>query len=99
MPLQWKDVQKWLSDTTSTAVRESKELAHKGKVQYDILGLRHQTTTALTELGSTVYELIQKEKSEEVEADEHVKELVARIHSLELELRRKEKEKKTRKYP
>jgi hypothetical protein len=98
MPVEWKDVSKWLSDATKKAVVESKELAHQGKVQYDILSLRHQTTEALTELGSIVYDLVQKEKSEAVAGNERVKELVAKVHDLELELRRKEKDKKTRKY-
>jgi hypothetical protein len=97
MPIEWKDVQKWLSDTTNTAVKETKEIARKGKVQYDILTLRHQTTTALTELGSIAYELIQKGSAETLAADEKFKAVVERIRELELELRRKEEEKSTRK--
>jgi uncharacterized membrane protein YgaE (UPF0421/DUF939 family) len=98
MPIQWNDVKKWVSDTTNTAVQESKELARKGKIQVDIMSLRHQTTVALTELGSTVYELIRKEKTAGVEGNDKVKELVEKIHDLELELKRKDKEKKTKKY-
>jgi len=98
MPIQWNDVKKWVSDTTNTAVNESKELARKGKIQVDIMSVRHQTTLALTELGSTVYELIRKEKKAEVAVNDKVKELVEKIHILELELKRKEKEKKTKKY-
>jgi len=98
MPIQWNDVKKWLSDATNTAVSESKELARKGKIQVDIMTLRHQTTLALTELGSTVYQLIRKEKTEKVGADEKVKELIEKIHEFELELKRKEKDKKAKKY-
>jgi hypothetical protein len=98
MPIQWNDVKKWISETTNTAVNESKELARKGKIQVDIMSVRHQTTLALTELGSTVYELIRKEKSAGVAGNDKVKELVEKIRELELELRRKEKAKKTKKY-
>lgn len=98
MPIQWNDVKKWVSETTNTAVNESKELARKGKIQVDIMSVRHKTTLALTELGSTVYELIRKEKSTAVAGNDKVKELVEKIHALELELKRMEKEKKTKKY-
>jgi hypothetical protein len=98
MPIQWNDVKKWLSDTTDTAVKESRELARKGKIQVDIMSLRHQTTMALTELGSKVYQIVQKQKSATVAANDDVKELVEKIHELELELNRREKEKKTKKY-
>ena len=74
MPIQWNDVKKWVSDTADTAVKESKELARKGKIQVDIMSLRHQTTLALTELGSTVYELIRKEKAVGVAGNDKVKE-------------------------
>ena len=96
MPVEWKDVSKWLSDTTQKAVRESKELAHKGRVQYDILSLRHQMAEALAELGSIVYDMLQKEKTPAGAGDTRVKELVEKVHDLELQLKRKEKEKKTK---
>jgi hypothetical protein len=98
MPTEWKDVKKWLSDATGTAVRESKELARKGRLQVNIMGLKHAIAEALTELGSQVYQLIQKEKTEAITGDAKVKGLIERIHDLELQLKRKEKEQKTRKY-
>ena len=98
MPIQWNDVKKWLSDATDTAVKESKELARKGKIQVDIMSLRHQTTMALTELGSKVYQIVQKQKSAAVAEDDDIKELVEKIHEFELELKRREKDKKTKKY-
>jgi len=98
MPIEWKDVSKWLSDTTNRAVAESKELARKGRLQYDILGLRHQITQTLTELGSFVYELVQKDKTKAVAADPKVLELVKKVRGLELDLKRKEKDKTTKKY-
>lgn len=98
MPIQWNDVKKWVSDTADTAVKESKELARKGKIQVDIMSLRHQTTMALTELGSKVYEIVQKQKTAAVAEDDDVKRLVEKIHEFELELKRREKEQKTKKY-
>jgi hypothetical protein len=98
MPIDWKNVQKWLGDTTDVAVRESKELVRKGKIQYNILGLKHSITKSLTELGGAAYQMIQKKKAETIAADEKVQELVRNIRALELELKRKEKEKATRKY-
>ena len=98
MPIQWNDVKKWLSDTTDTAVKESKELARKGKIQVDIMSLRHQTTMALTELGSKVYQIVQKQKSAAVAEADDVKKLIEKIHEFELELKRREKDKKTKKY-
>ena len=98
MPIQWNDVKKWVSDTADTAVKESKELARKGKIQVDIMSLRHQTTMALTELGSKVYEIVQKQKTASVAGDDDVKRLVEKIHEFELELKRREKEQKTKKY-
>jgi hypothetical protein len=98
MPVEWKDVSKWLTDATNRAVAESKELARKGKLQYDILGLRHEITQALTELGSRVYEMLQKDKDAAVAADARVLELVKRTRSLELDLKRKERDKAARKY-
>lgn len=98
MPIQWNDVKKWVSDTADTAVKESKELARKGKIQVDIMSLRHQTTMALTELGSKVYEIVQKQKTAAVAGDDDVKRLVEKIHEFELELKRREKEQKTKKY-
>jgi hypothetical protein len=98
MPIQWNDVKKWLSDTADTAVKESKELARKGKIQVDIMSLRHQTTMALTELGSRVYQIVQKQKTASVAEDDDVKRLVEKIHEFELELKRREKEQKTKKY-
>ena len=92
MPIEWKDVQKWISDTTNVAVRESKELARKGRVQYDIIGLKHTLTEAVTELGGLVYQLIEHEPSPAIHENERVKALVARIHELELELKKKEQE-------
>jgi hypothetical protein len=98
MPIQWNDVKKWVSDTADTAVKESKELARKGKIQVDIMSLRHQTTMALTELGSKVYEIVQKQKTAAVAGDDDVKRLIEKIHEFELELKRREKEQKTKKY-
>jgi hypothetical protein len=97
MPIDWKDVQKWVTDTTNVAVRESKELARKGKLQYDIIGLKHQLTEIVAELGGLVYQLLEKDKTVAIADDEKVKELVASIRELELELKKKVQERDTRK--
>ena len=98
MPIELKDISKWLSDATNTAVRESKELARKGKLQVDIMGLKHQTAQALTELGIQTYQLIQKDKTEKIATDARIQELVTKVHDLELKLKRAEKDKKAKKY-
>jgi hypothetical protein len=97
MPIDWKDVQKWISDTTNVAVRESRELARKGKIQYDIIGLKHHLTDTVTELGGLVYQLLEKDKSCVIAEDAKVIELTGNIHQLELELKRKEQERDSKK--
>lgn len=98
MPIQWQEVSRWLRDTTRIAVRESKELARKGKVQYEILALRNQVTDALTELGSVVYNLARKRNPQPIMENTQVQELLSRLQELERSLKRKEREKQTRKY-
>jgi hypothetical protein len=97
MPIEWKDVSKWLTDAGNTAIREGRELARKGRVEYDILALRHKITQTMTELGSTVYQLLDKQKEADVAGNENVKDLLAGLHDLELKLKRKERERKTKK--
>jgi hypothetical protein len=97
MPIEWKDVQKWISDTTNVAVWESRELARKGKIQYDIIGLRHHLSDTVTELGGLVYQLLEKDKNCAIAEEAKVIELTGKIHKLELELKRKERERDTRK--
>jgi len=98
MPIEWKDVQKWIGETTSSAVRESKELARKGRIQYDIIGIKHHMSEYLTELGGLVYQLVDRDKNPAIADNDKVKELVARIRELETELERKRREREEKKY-
>lgn len=87
MSALWKEVTSWLSEATKSAVKETEDLAKKGRIKLEILGINTALNDKFAALGGVVYELAKNEKSGPIKNNPQVKKLVAEIASLETKLR------------
>lgn len=87
----WKDVKTWLTDSTRSALKETEELARRGRIKMELLGINTALNDKFVELGGVVYELIRKSSRTSIKTDVKVKRLVAEIKELEQKLRRSDK--------
>ncbi|MBN2378352.1 hypothetical protein JXM67_00920 [candidate division WOR-3 bacterium] len=92
----WQEVTTWLTDATRTAVKETEELARKGRIKLDMLNVNKKIQETFSELGGVVYALIQAE-SRSIKTDTKVKELTERIKELEAKLDELKKEEESMK--
>jgi len=83
----WKEVTNWLSETTKSAIKETEDLARRGRVKMEILGINTALSDKFAALGGVVYEIIKKGGRSSIKANAKVKKLVAEIARLEAQLR------------
>jgi hypothetical protein len=82
----WNEVTIWLSEATRSAVKETEELARRGKIKFDMLKVSRELKDKFSELGGVVYELLQKDSKTTIKANPKVKTLALQIKNLEGEL-------------
>jgi hypothetical protein len=82
----WNEVTTWLSEATRSAVKETEELARRGKIKFDMLKVSRELKDKFSELGGVVYELLQKDSRTSIKADSKVKTVALEIKNLEGEL-------------
>jgi len=85
-------MKKQLQEFYVTAAEKTDEMARVGARKIDILALRRRLSGELGALGTRVYEMLEKEKSEAVAADQEVLRFVAAARDLEREIVEREKE-------
>ena len=85
----WKEVTTWLSETTRSAIKETEDLARRGRVKTELLGINTALSDKFAALGGVVYEIIKKPGRGSIKANAKVKKLVAEIARLEAQLRAK----------
>jgi len=85
----WKEVTTWLSETTRSAIKETEDLARRGRVKTELLGINTALSDKFAALGGVVYEIIKKPERGSIKANAKVKKLVAEIARLEAQLRAK----------
>lgn len=85
----WKEVTNWLSETTKSAIKETEDLARRGRVKMEILGINTALSDKFAALGGVVYEIIKKGGRSSIKANAKVKKLLAEIARLEARLRAK----------
>ncbi len=86
----WNEVTSWLSDATKSALKETEDLALRGKFRIELLGLNTALHDKFAALGGIVYDLIKQGKTANIKNDAKVKKLVEEIADLELNLRKKQ---------
>lgn len=91
----WKEVTNWLSETTKSAIKETEDLARRGRVKMEILGINTALSDKFAALGGVVYEIIKKGGRSSIKANTKVKKLVAEIARLEAQLRASKQKKET----
>ncbi len=97
MKTLWDDVKMWLSDATKTAIKEAEDLTRKGKLKMEMLGLSRKIEKKMAELGGFVYHSLSKSEVLEPLQHEKVKSYIKELRKLELELKRKQRDWKTKK--
>ncbi len=85
----WKEVTTWLSEATRSAIKETEDLARRGRVKMELLGINTALSDKFAALGGVVYEIIKKPGRGSIKANAKVKKLVAEIARLEAQLRTK----------
>ena len=85
----WKEVTTWLSEATRSAIKETEDLARRGRVKTELLGINTALSDKFAALGGVVYEIIKRPGRGSIKANAKVKKLVAEIAKLEAQLRAK----------
>lgn len=85
----WKEVTTWLSEATKSAIKETEDLARRGRVRMEVLGINTALSDRFVALGGVVYEIIKKGERGSIKSNAKVKKLVAEITRLEAQLRAK----------
>ncbi len=85
----WDKVKKTVSEGVSTIVETTEDLTRVSKARLNVANVKNRIKGTQTELGITVYRLIQEGKSN-IEKDEEVTRLIETIKELETELKEKE---------
>jgi len=85
----WKEVTTWLSEATRSAIKETEDIARRGRVKMELLGINTALSDKFAALGGVVYEIIKKPGRGSIKANARVKKLVAEIARLEAQLRAK----------
>lgn len=88
----WKEVTTWLSEATRSAIKETEDLARRGRVKMELLGINTALSDKFAALGGVVYEIIKKGERGSIKANAKVKKLVAEIAKLETQLQVHKKE-------
>jgi hypothetical protein len=87
----WDDVRAWLSDATKSAAKEAEDLSRRGRLKFDMMNLNRQLEQAFADLGGLAYELLTKKKLSDLTKEKEVLAHLAKIKSLEQELKRKKR--------
>ena len=82
----WKEVTTWLSEATKSAIKETEDLARRGRIRIEILGINTTLNDKFTALGGVVYEIIKKGGRSFIKNNTKVKKLVVEIAELEARL-------------
>jgi hypothetical protein len=87
----WKEVTTWLSEATKSAIKETEDLARRGRIKMEILGINTALNDKFTALGGVVYEIIRKGGRSSIKNNTKVKKLAIEIAELEARLARTKK--------
>jgi len=102
----WGDIKKSLGEWatkaadkagefTREAADKAEEVTKLGKVKLDIFQIKRDIEKQFTELGGTIYKLINEKKAKEFEKNENIKACLSTIKDLEKKLKEKEKQYKS----
>lgn len=97
MKTLWDDVKDWLSDATKVAIKEAEDLTRKGKLKMEMLALSRRIEKKMAELGGFVYDSLSKNESFDLSKSDQVAVYIKEIGKMELDMKRKQKESKTKK--
>jgi hypothetical protein len=102
----WGDIKKSLGewatkaadkagDFTREAADKAEEVTKLGKVKLDIFQIKRDIEKQFTELGGTIYKLINEKNAKEFEKNVNIKACLSTIRDLERKLKEKEKQYKS----
>ena len=91
----WDDIKKNVSESITFVSKKTDEYTRIGKLKVDILSINRNLDKAFTDLGRSVYRLLNKAGKEDLTKNDMIQELVSKIktHEKALEARQKEIEK------
>jgi hypothetical protein len=103
MSTLWEDVKKslgeWFSkaadkagEITREAADKAEEMTKLGKVKLEIFQLKRDIERDFCDLGGEVFHLVAEEKTTQVEQNQKVISLIAKIKGLEAEMKKKDRE-------
>jgi hypothetical protein len=92
----WKEVTSWLAEATRSALRETEDLARRGKRSFDVLGMNTVLGEKFTALGGVIYALlVKKETPSNIFKDQRVKKIIGEIRDIETSLKEAKKKPST----
>jgi hypothetical protein len=97
MKTLWNDVKDWLNDATKVAIKEAEDLTRKGKLKMEMLALSRRIEKKMAELGGFVYHNLSKNEGFDLSKSDQVAVYIKEIRKMELDMKRKQKESKTKK--
>jgi hypothetical protein len=88
MPDLWKEVTAWLAEATRSAIKETEDLARRGKMKFDVLGINTLLQEKFAALGGVIYSMVNKGiNPPAIFKDSHVKRIITEIMELEITLK------------
>ncbi|NLI97697.1 hypothetical protein GX441_03440 [bacterium] len=88
----WKEVTSWLAEATRSAIKETEDLALRGKHRFDVLGMNTVLGEKFTVLGGIIYAmLVKKEAPSNIFKDPRVKKILGEIREIETSLKEAKK--------
>jgi len=82
----WREVTTWLAEATRSAIKETEELARRGRFKVEMLGINTALQDRFAALGGTVYEILKRGGRASIKTNPKVKKLVEEIEALEARL-------------
>lgn len=84
----WKEVASWLAEATRSAIKETEDLARRGRLKVDVLGINTALQDKFATLGGIIYSMAgKKQHSSAIFKDPRIRKLLEEIAELETSLK------------
>ncbi len=92
MPDLWKEVASWLAEATRSAIKETEDIARRGRLKVDVLGINTALQDKFAALGGILYSIAkEKRNSSTIFREPRVRKLLEEIAELEISLKEAKK--------